>query len=589
MKKPTRFLNSFLMASLLAGLMMGTQSIPQVRAAPTTYIVNYLADSGDGTCDASCTLRDAIIAANANPGADTITFSVSGTILLGSALPNISDDLIIDGTGNSVFISGGNNNQILVINSGKTVSLNMLTIQDGNSTLSGGGIFNNGVLTVRNSTFTGNQAVAGGGISNLNILTISNSTFSGNSATTSGGAIYNDTGVLTIWNSTFSNNSATVSGGGIYNKTGATLNYTNTIIANSTSGGDCKNDGTVSTNNHNLVMDTSCFAVLTGDPKLDALADNGGPTQTMKLLPGSPALNAGDDAACAAPPVNNLDQRGATRPEGSHCDIGAYEAIAVPAVGLSLTTIRFNAQFIGTTSDTQIVTLTNTGTDDLKIGTLRMNGEFKLRSNTCTGATIVTAGTCKFGVAFSPASTGTKTGVVSIPSNAASSPNRVTLRGTVNAGMQLLRMGNFDTLVQPIPWTVSTPNTKLVTLRDCTVSLSPACSAKFTGAPQNPILSALQVVSHTGAAGDKYYLGMASRANKVPAGGQYSVQVSFYNKTGGTIGSTTLTFTSGTHDFQTLGVYYTVPAKYDRIFFSFTFQKTGGTAWFDDAALIEIP
>jgi CSLREA domain-containing protein len=719
MKKLTRVLSSFLMASLLAGLVMGMQSIPPARAASTTYIVNHLADLGDGTCDVgSCTLRDAILAANANAGADTITFSVSGTITLGSALPNISDDLIIDGTGNSVFISGNDNFQILVINSGKTVSLNMLTIQDGKSALSGGGIFNNGTLTVKNSTFTGNQAVAaggsiynvgtltvenstfsgnsadyGGGISNFNTLTISNSTFSGNNATTSGGGTYNEAGVLTIWNSTFSGNSAaTTSGGGIYNKTGATLNYTNTIVANSTSGGDCKNDGTVVVNNHNLVRDSSCSAVLTGDPKLEALADNGGPTKTMKLLTGSPALDTGDDI-CAALPVNNLDQRGVTRPQGPHCDIGAYEAPFVPvvsltpatrnfgnqqigttsaakvvtltytgagtlsigtlgisgdfafstnncngktlapagtcafrvtfapistgpktgtvsipsnapsspdsvsltgtgtspAVGLSLTTLRFNAQFIGTTSATKTVTLTNTGTGNLEIGILRITGDFTLRSNTCTGAILAAASACKFGVAFSPNSTGIKTGAVSIPSNATSSPNRVTLRGTVNDGTQLLKMANFDTLIRPIPWIVDTPNDALVTLRNCAVFLSPSCSAQFTGTRQNPTLSALQVVFHTGAAGDKFYLGMASRASKVPVGGQYSVQVTFWKKTAGTIGSTTLTFASGTHDFQTLGVYYTVPAKYDRIFFNFTFQKTSGTAWFDNAVLIEIP
>jgi hypothetical protein len=62
------------------------------------------------------------------------------------------------------------------------------------------------------------------------------------------------------------------------------------------------------------------------DPKLGALADNGGSTQTFALLPGSPAIDKGDDATCAASPVNNLDQRGETRPKGPHCDIGAFES-----------------------------------------------------------------------------------------------------------------------------------------------------------------------------------------------------------------------------------------------------------------------
>ena len=57
------------------------------------------------------------------------------------------------------------------------------------------------------------------------------------------------------------------------------------------------------------------------------MQDNGGPTWTLALLPGSAAIDAADDAICAAAPVNNLDQRGITRPQGAHCDIGAYEAL----------------------------------------------------------------------------------------------------------------------------------------------------------------------------------------------------------------------------------------------------------------------
>ena len=64
---------------------------------------------------------------------------------------------------------------------------------------------------------------------------------------------------------------------------------------------------------------------MSGDPKLGALADNGGLTQTFALLPGSPVIDAGSDSICMAAPVNNLDQRGVTRPIGAHCEIGAFE------------------------------------------------------------------------------------------------------------------------------------------------------------------------------------------------------------------------------------------------------------------------
>jgi len=76
---------------------------------------------------------------------------------------------------------------------------------------------------------------------------------------------------------------------------------------------------------------TSCgFALASdrrADPLLDTLANNGGLTSTMALIPGSPAIDAGDDAACAAPPVSGQDQRGASRSvgAGAHCDMGAYE------------------------------------------------------------------------------------------------------------------------------------------------------------------------------------------------------------------------------------------------------------------------
>lgn len=714
MKQLTRILNSFLTASLLVVLVLGIQPISRARAESSTYTVNILGDPGDGTCGiGTCTLRDAILAANANVGADTIVFSVSGTIILSSALPNISEDLTMDGRGQTVVINGGNLYQVLIINSGKTATLNTLTIQNGKSGTTGGGINNNGMLTIKNSTFTGNQAFAGGGsihnsgtltvenstfstnsahygggISNTSALTISNSTFFSNNATTIGGGVYNENGTLTVTNGTFYGNSATT-GGGIYNNTGATLNYANTILANSTAGGDCWNEGTVFTNNHNLVRDGSCFTVPSDDPKLGTLADNGGPTQTMELLTGSPALDAGDNGVCAATPINNLDQRGVTRPLGPHCDIGAYEATFVPvvnlspsaldfgdqmvgttsaaqdvvltytgagsleigtlslsgefafasntcdgaslssfgqctfsvtfaptstgaktgaisissnavstpdslaltgtgvspAVGLSAATLMFAPQFIGTTSATQTVTVTNIGTGNLIIGILRVSGDFALRTNTCNGASLPAAGTCQFRVAFSPTISGTRTGAVSIPSNAPTLPNRVTLRGTVKAGTQLLKMANFDAVILPIPWWV--PQNNFV-IRDCAVFLSPSCSAKFIGTRPNPILSVMQMVTRTGRAGDKFYIGMSSRAINVPTGGQYSLQATFLSNSG-TIGSKTLTFANGNHDFQTLGVYYTVPAAYTRILFKFTYQKTGGIAWFDNAALILIP
>jgi hypothetical protein len=207
----------------------------------------------------------------------------------------------------------------------------------GNSAKFGGGLITGfgTEVNVTNSTFSENSAEWGGGMFNdLTLLTLANNTFFHNLADY-GGGLYNAS-VTTITNSTFSGNSAASSGGGIYNDWGL-LNYTNTILANSISGDDCYNniahEARIGINNNNLVLNNAAapndcgIPLLTSDPLLGPLQNNGGLTQTMALLPGSPAIDAGDDANCPA-----TDQRGVTRPQGSHCDIGAYEFVPTPTV-----------------------------------------------------------------------------------------------------------------------------------------------------------------------------------------------------------------------------------------------------------------
>ena len=212
--------------------------------------------------------------------------------------------------------------------------------------LNGGAIYNNGTLTVVNSTFYNNSAQNGGAIYNSSgLLTVANSTFDGNSTTNDGGAIMNWS-TLNLTNSTFFDNSASADGGGVWNYDAATvtnntfsgnseaiynlgtLHLKNSILANSTSGDDCTNAYILATDTNNLIENNNgCGTpISTADPNLGPLQDNGGPTETMALLAPSPAINAGDDAVCAAAAtVNNLDQRGEPRPFGTHCDLGTYE------------------------------------------------------------------------------------------------------------------------------------------------------------------------------------------------------------------------------------------------------------------------
>jgi predicted outer membrane repeat protein len=210
-----------------------------------------------------------------------------------------------------------------------------------NSTFTGnddGAIYNDphGRLTVTDSTFAGNTGSSGGAIYNPGgTVTVTNSTFTGNSNPSGGGGGINDTGgAVTVTNSTFTNNSA-LGGGGIH--ANGTVTVTNSIFTKSPSGGNCyaSGGGVITDGGHNIDDGTSCgFSPANGslnntDPLLDpaGLANNGGPTQTIALEAGSPAINAGDETICAAPPVNNLDQRGFVRPGigATSCSIGAYE------------------------------------------------------------------------------------------------------------------------------------------------------------------------------------------------------------------------------------------------------------------------
>lgn len=300
------------------------------------------------TCDET-TLRAQVLNAHNAPNASTVTFACDGMITLTAAGGGpilITTDVTINGNGHSVTISGGNAVALFdVSNIGARLTLNALTLANGHRSgygASGGAINASGSgvsLTITNSTFTGNIADSSGGAISCSCgpMTITNSTFANNGSTNPGGAIFSSAmgGMVTITNSTFSGNSANL-GGGIMNFGGIpAVNLFNTIVANST-GGDLGNffGGTGFTGNNNLIDDTSTITGtgnITNQPAgLASLANNGGPTKTAALMRGSPAIDAGDDATCnqttGTAPVNKLDQRGITRPQGAHCDIGAFEA-----------------------------------------------------------------------------------------------------------------------------------------------------------------------------------------------------------------------------------------------------------------------
>ncbi|HEX2622952.1 MAG TPA: choice-of-anchor Q domain-containing protein, partial [Phototrophicaceae bacterium] len=267
---------------------------------------------------------------NAEGGTVEVTHSTfsGNTADFGGGLGNLGIMTVTKSTisGNTTLTGGGGG----IDNSGSLTILDTTISGNSSPESEGGGISinNGGSLNLIGSTISGNTsgnwgggiAVIGGG------LTLTNSTLFNNTAVFGGGIGNNNTSTTSLTHATISGNNAAASnqGGGIYNE--GTLTITNTIAANTTTGGDCfNNGGTITPVGVNLVEDGTCTLAnaVAGDPLL------GGPTSQpayLPLLAGSPAIDVGANANCAA-----IDQRGEIRPQDGNndgipvCDVGAFE------------------------------------------------------------------------------------------------------------------------------------------------------------------------------------------------------------------------------------------------------------------------
>ena len=385
-----------LMAAVSSGVLLAAD--PAHAAA---FRVNSMGDaadnsSTDGECatepfrpgtEPNCTLRAAIGEANFNGQGDTIVFdpALSGTITLTLGQLRIeddtaaTDDLSIQGPGaGKITVSGNDASRVFSVNPNVNATIGGLTIRDGSTPNGGGGIINGGTLELLNTTVSGNNAAGddGGGIysGRGGTLRLTNSTVSGNTVSGNfdedfmpiggnGGGIYN-IGTVELLNSTVSGNTAENGGGGISSDRIGIVALRNTIVAGNAGfdGPDAR--GTFTSRGTNLIGDVSGSSgwgpsdLLNVGPLLGPLQDNGGPTHTHALLPGSLAVDAASNAACPSE-----DQRGVLRKDGDKdgtvtCDIGAFERNDLDPPRVTATTptagktgVRRNADLIATFSE----------------------------------------------------------------------------------------------------------------------------------------------------------------------------------------------------------------------------------------------
>jgi hypothetical protein len=323
------------------------------RPAAALITVNNTNDAGPGS------LRQAILSAVAS---DTIQFAagVTGTITLTTGVLDITKNLTIQGPGaNLLAVSGNNASKVFQIEPGVTANIVGLTVQNGTGLLgsgiansgnltltesavinngvvgtAGGGIFNNGnaQLALQRVLVANNVGTNGGGLEMNNGASMINVTFFGNRGQF--GAIF-DAGFVggaptaaSMLNVTITQNTATLAsaGGGINWGTTDAITVRNTLVANNQPR-NCV--GTLTSQGNNLEDTNTCGFSQPGDlPSTPAgldpagLQDNGGTTQTVKILRTSAAFDGVTVGSCPPP---GRDQRRILRPQGARCDIGAVE------------------------------------------------------------------------------------------------------------------------------------------------------------------------------------------------------------------------------------------------------------------------
>ncbi len=288
----------------------------------------------------------------------------------------------------------------------------------------------NGTLTVSGSTFSTNSAIDGGAIDgpdqagSAGGMTVSDSTFSGNTAASDGGAIDNadnaGDGNATVTSSTFSGNGASISGGAVDNAGNGgsgSASFGASILAGATAGGECA--GTITDLGYNIDDGSTCgfaspsLSTTSADLDPSGLQNNGGPTQTIALEGGSPAIGL----VTNAPQCPSTDQRGAARPTSGSCDAGAYDTNGTsfdPSVssvaitgGLIAPTVTVTGSGFGNQADlgapapATACSNTNTGSDFDNFSFSEVTAGWGAGGGSnCTGVSITSYSTTQFTFTF---------------------------------------------------------------------------------------------------------------------------------------------------------------------------------------------
>ena len=429
------FFTKFFSAGLI--VMLALAALPVTPARAATFTVTKIADTNDGACDADCSLREAVVAANATAGADIITLASGSTYTLsiagagenaaatGDLDITDTDSLTINTSGaGTATIDANDIDRIFHVLAGSSLNLNNITVTDGTTTL-GGGLYAAGPVDITGGAFTVNRANGagdnhGGAIYVDNTtLNASGVTFTGNFGDEDGGTIYStgasavivDTnssftntsngdgndirnggsiyiagGTLSVANTTFSVTDPAGNGGAIY-FAGSTAAISNSIFQNH-NGGDIDDGGAIYINAGDVTISGSDF---TGNSAIDGGGSDGG---AIYLNGGTLHINSSDftsntasgdgGAIYAANGTLTIGNTVGVTFESNSADVGG--AIRINADGATISNTVFNSNtaivagggaiFINDTSNNTTITLS----------TFNGNGASRANGDTAGGA-----------------------------------------------------------------------------------------------------------------------------------------------------------------------------------------------------------